>query len=67
MEKISRYIEAEGPQTTRSLRDLGNHGYVDKAVAQLKLGGHLAVEKQGSAMMHSIKIPYRELNSGRAA
>ena len=67
MEKISRYIEAEGPQTTRSLRDLGNHGYVDKAVAQLKLDGHLAVEKQGSAMMHSIKIPYRELNSGRAA
>lgn len=67
MEKISRFIEAEGPQSTRSLRDLGNHGYVDKAVAQLKLDGFLAVEKQGSAMMHSIKRPYRELNSGRLA
>lgn len=67
MEKISRFIEAEGPQSTRSLRDLGNHGYVDKAVAQLKLDGFLAVEKQGSAMMHSIKRPYREINGGRVA
>jgi len=45
MEKISRFIEDNGAQSTRSLRDLGNSDYVDKAVAMLKLEGHLSVEK----------------------
>ena len=67
MQKISEFIEQNGPQSTRSLRDLGNHGYVDKAVAMLKQDGHIEVTKQGSAMMHSIKRPYREINGGRVA
>ncbi|MBU3665626.1 MAG: hypothetical protein FGM15_07090 [Chthoniobacterales bacterium] len=67
MQKISEFIEKNGPQSTRSLRDLGNHGYVDKAVAMLKQDGHLSVEKQGSANMHVIKRPYREINGGRLA
>jgi hypothetical protein len=67
MQKISEFIEQNGPQSTRSLRDLGNSDYVDKAIAELKLDGHLVVEKQGSANMHSIKRPYREINGGRIA
>jgi hypothetical protein len=67
MQKISEFIEQNGPQSTRSLRDLGNHGYVDKAIAMLKQDGHVEVTKQGSAMMHSIKRPYREINGGRVA
>lgn len=67
MEKISRFIEDNGPQSTRSLRDLGNSDYVDKAIAALKFDQHLAVERQGSANMHSIKRPYREINGGRVA
>ncbi len=67
MQKISEFIEKNGPQSTRSLRDLGNSDYVDKAIAELKLDGHLVVDKQGSANMHSIKRPYREINGGRVA
>ncbi len=67
MEKISRFIEDNGAQSTRSLRDLGKHEYVDRAVYQLKADGHLVVEKQGSANMHSIKRPYREISTGEAA
>lgn len=67
MQKISEFIEQNGPQSTRGLRDLGNSDYVDKAIAELKLDGHLVVQKQGSANMHSIKRPYREINGGRMA
>jgi hypothetical protein len=67
MEKISRFIEDNGPQSTRSLRDLGNSDYVDKAIAALKFDQHIAVERQGSANMHIIKRPYRESACERVA
>lgn len=66
MEKVSRFIEDNGPQTKGTLRGLGNSGYVDKAVTKLIEGGHLAIEKQGAAHLHKIVKPYREMNGGRA-
>jgi hypothetical protein len=67
MQKISQFIENSGPQSTRSLRKLGNSDYVDKAIAELKVDGHLVVEKQGPSNMHIIKRPYRETECERVA
>lgn len=67
MQKISQFIENSGPQSTRSLRNLGNSDYVDKAIAELKVHGHLVIEKQGSSNMHVIKRPYRETGCERVA
>jgi replicative DNA helicase len=67
MEKISRFIEDNGPQTKSTLRGLGKHSYVDQAVTQLIGEGHVAVEQKGAARLHNISKPYREINGGRAA
>jgi hypothetical protein len=67
MEKISRFLEDNGPQTKGTLRGLGNSGYVDNAVTRLIEGGHLTIGRQGAAHLHKIVKPYREINGGRAA
>jgi hypothetical protein len=67
MEKISRFIEQNGPQTKSTLRGLGKHSYVDQAVTQLIADGHMSVEAKGASRLHNITKPYREINGGRAA
>jgi hypothetical protein len=67
MEKISRFIEGNGPQTKSSLRGLGKHTYVDQAVTELIVKGNLIVEQKGAARLHNITKPFREINGGRVA
>ncbi len=60
MAKICQHIELFPGATKNKLRDLGNHEWVDKAIAHLVADGFVKVIKDGKRLRFEILKEYSE-------